>query len=157
MKRRALAPWVGTILLFTACSPAPSPAPVVAAPPPGPSSGARLGRLGVGAASGGRCEAEFACSPDRTMALRCDGDAMALFSRCRGPRGCRVGENGVLCDQSIAEIGDACTGDGAACALDGLNLLVCRGGRFTLKSACTAGCEAESRRRVSCHGEAVTP
>jgi hypothetical protein len=91
-----------------------------------------------------------------TTGRNCGGE-MTFVSNCRGPRGCRIAGGTTLCDQSIADIGDACTGDGAACSLDGLNLLVCRDGRCTLKSACTAGCEASSRKRLSCHGEGVTP
>lgn len=139
----------GTFVLLTACSPPPSAAPVEVAPPPD--------APGVRAATGDRCEAPFACSADHTLFLRCDGQGRTFVSKCRGPRGCRVKDDAVLCDQSIAEIGDACTGDSAACALDGLNLLVCRDGRFTLKSACTAGCEADTRKRLSCHGVGVTP
>ncbi|APR87229.1 hypothetical protein A7982_12578 [Minicystis rosea] len=82
---------------------------------------------------------------------------MKLVSLCRGSRGCQSEDGTVSCDQSIAEIGDACTGDGAACALDGINLLVCSGGRFTLKSACTAGCAVDTRKRLSCHGVGVMP
>jgi hypothetical protein len=80
---------------------------------------------------------------------------MVQHGLCRGPRHCEVDERGTQCDQSVAEIGDPCT-DGATCSLDGLNLLICRDGRLTLKSACTTGCEIH-RKRVECHGTDIAP
>ncbi len=80
---------------------------------------------------------------------------MVVHDLCRGAHHCEADERGARCDRSIADIGDACEG-GAACSLDGLNMLVCHDGHLTLKSACTAGCEIH-RKRVECHGTDIGP
>ncbi|MFO0758141.1 MAG: hypothetical protein U0359_16720 [Byssovorax sp.] len=140
--------------LLAGCSSVATPAPVEIAPSTvEPAQEAQH----TTAMPGDRCATTFACSADGRTFLRCDGGQMTFVSRCRGPRGCRIDAAMIHCDQTIAEIGDACTGTGAACALDGLNLLECRGGRFTLRSACTGGCEAGGRKRISCYGEGLPP
>lgn len=107
---------------------------------------------------GDACASGFACSADGMACLRCDGEKLVEHGLCRGPRHCQSGERGVRCDQTIAEMGDACDGDDAACSLDGINLLVCRDRRRMLKSACTTGCEVQRRMGlVTCHGTDITP
>ncbi len=104
---------------------------------------------------GGQCVAGFACSGDHMTFLRCEEGTMVVQGLCRGAHHCQVQEGLVRCDQSIADIGDACDGSGAACSLDGINLLECRNGRRTLKSACTGGCEVH-RKSVQCVGTDIT-
>jgi hypothetical protein len=109
------------------------------------------------AKAGDRCIARFACAPDHMTFLRCDGEKMVVQGLCRGPHGCEIDTRGARCDQSVAEIGDPCEGDGAACSVDGFNMVVCRSGRWTLKSACTSGCEVSRRMKtVSCYGQDVS-
>lgn len=81
---------------------------------------------------------------------------MVVQGLCRGAHHCQDQEGMVRCDQSIADIGDACDSRGAACSLDGINLLECRNGRRTLRSACTGGCEVQ-RKRVQCVGTDLPP
>jgi hypothetical protein len=76
-----------------------------------------------------------ACSSDDEGAALCAGPKQMIACRggqyrlvsCHGPKGC-TGESGyALCDQSVAELGDACKDDGKkACAADGKSVLVCR-------------------------------
>lgn len=110
------------------------------------------------ATAGDACTTGFACSIDATLSLRCEGGMMVVHGLCRGPKHCRANERGVRCDQTVAEIDDACDGDDAACSVDGINLLVCRDGRRKLKSACTTGCEVQRKMGlVMCVGTGVTP
>jgi hypothetical protein len=108
------------------------------------------------AEAGDRCRAAFACSSDGMTFLRCDGGRMVVHGLCRGERHCEAGERVARCDQSIAEMGDACD-DGASCSVDGLNMLVCRDGRRVLKSACTTGCEVQRKMKtLSCYGTGIS-
>lgn len=87
---------------------------------------------------------EYACSPDRGRAVKCEGGKFAPWLECRGKAGCTTRGHAVSCDTSIAEIGDACKVQGAfACGGDRKHMVVCRDGRFTLYRQCRGerGCD----------------
>ena len=88
-------------------------------------------------------EGGAACSPEGNAFLRCRGGRMVLDSRCRGPRGCYREGNMGFCDETIAVAGDPCgSDDGAACSTDGLQVLDCVDGLWTLRYA-VESCRAE--------------
>ncbi len=70
-----------------------------------------------------------ACSPSHDAFLRCTEGRFVESLRCRGPEGCHIDGTRVLCDQSLAAVGDVCDAEGAAtCSTDRASLLRCRGG-----------------------------
>jgi hypothetical protein len=79
-----------------------------------------------------------ACSTDGKQMLSCGSDGkMALARVCRGPLPCAVEASQVACgDMSLAEAGDACTGEIFACAVDHKKILRCKDGKFTVEAAC---------------------
>jgi hypothetical protein len=86
-----------------------------------------------------------ACSEDGHTLLRCASHERSLAVACRGPLGCEpegfFDGKGTLdrafCDQSVADVGEACVAEGAgACSSDGRALLACRSGKFAQVSAC---------------------
>lgn len=90
-------------------------------------------------------EGQTACTADGKSQITClNGQYRILL--CRGAKGCaRSGELSVVCDVSIAEVGDSCAALGAdavACASDGKRMLQCREGKFADQRGCAgpAGC-----------------
>jgi hypothetical protein len=96
---------------------------------------------------------EYACSPDKKRAFVCKHGRFALHLECRGNAGCSIsyqGYHGVSCDQSIAVEGDPCETDGTvACSEDMKHMLMCRMGRFELRSYC--------RGKLGCFMKGETP
>ncbi len=81
---------------------------------------------------------------DEGVAVCAGDDAMlACHSRkyervgCRGPRGCEMLGAQCNCDQSIAEVGEACKKQNAkACSVDKTQVLSCTDGRMTAQYQC---------------------
>jgi len=80
---------------------------------------------------------DHACTEDKKSVLACKQGKWSTAAACRGPKGC-VREGGKAdCDNSIAQVGDACTkDDDHACAVDAKASLVCKGGAFALATPC---------------------
>jgi hypothetical protein len=75
------------------------------------------------------------CAGDDAM-LACHG---RKFERvpCRGPRGCEMVSGQPNCDQSVAELGEACKKQSAkACSVDKTQVLSCNDGRMTAHYFC---------------------
>ena len=75
------------------------------------------------------------CTGDDAM-LACHG---RKFERvpCRGPKGCETVAGQPNCDQSVAELGEACKKPNAkACSTDKAQVLSCSNGRMTAQYAC---------------------
>lgn len=72
---------------------------------------------------------------------------------CRGPKGCEMVGAQANCDQSVAEPGDACGANStkAACSVDKLRVLACKGGAMAELYQCRgpAGCVSASGK-LSC-------
>lgn len=83
-----------------------------------------------------------ACTADGGAKLRCVGGRQEIASRCGGPLGCRVEEDRVTCDASVAAPGDACEGEVHACTEGGTALLLCDGSHFAMLHP-TDGCHVE--------------
>ena len=82
-----------------------------------------------------------ACAPDKKNEITCKGGRYAVLP-CRGPEGCADKGGTVVCDVSIAQLGDSCanlSGEGYACSVDKKSLLKCKGGKFELDEKCSDG------------------
>ncbi len=67
------------------------------------------------------------CADERAM-LACHARQFTKVA-CRGPRGCELVGKQANCDQSVAEVGEACKKAGAsACSVDNSRVLTCRDG-----------------------------
>ena len=99
------------------------------------------------------------CSTDDEGAAACLGGGKGMIvcekgkyaSRpCRGPGGCKEAVK-VDCDESAAEIGDACSGGGYKCSVDHKSLLQCKDGKAVLDEKCPEGqsCK-EQGNQVGC-------
>jgi hypothetical protein len=101
-----------------------------------------------------RTPGDYACTGDRGSVLRCDSGKMSVLNTCRGPKACSIvnhaTENKVefVCDDSIANDGDACDTNGEeACSMDKKSILVCSSNKFGKPKACTgpAGCTYDEK------------
>ena len=99
---------------------------------------------------------DFTCAADGKALLACENHAWRTRQRCGGQNACTVKGKRVVCDNSVANVGDACIErDDYACATDLESALRCDGGTFTLASRCEGpkGCaiaRSESGARVEC-------
>ena len=103
---------------------------------------------------GDRCEGAggHACSLDGTRDLGCVGGRFELIAACRGPRGCRVENDAIACDDELARADEPCrTVDDVACSEDRRAVLRCGPKRtWVLHRACGSGGCATSGVDVTC-------
>ncbi len=79
----------------------------------------------------------FVCSEDKKERLTCKDKKMTVDALCRGPKGCAITGDKIECDRSLVSAGDPCTEEGAAaCSLDQLAYLECKGGKMTESMKC---------------------
>lgn len=99
-------------------------------------------------------EGDYACTPDKTYALKCVGKKMTKLNSCRGAKACRVLELPqekkieFVCDDTLAQLGDSCDEEGEhACSMDKKSIYVCKGLVFTMLNACTGpkGCSFDDK------------
>lgn len=92
---------------------------------------------------------DYACTTDKGLVLRCDDHKMTALNTCRGPKSCRIipqpAQNKVefACDDSVAQLGDACDTNGEeACSMDKKSLYLCKSNKFATEKACggAGGC-----------------
>jgi hypothetical protein len=111
-----------------------------------------------------RDDGDYACTSDKSNALRCAGNKMGLINSCRGPKGCSVihpkpKETDIDCDMSIAQENDPCAiPNNEACTLDKKTMLTCKGNKYTSPVACPGanGCTVTANAKtfkVVCDGE----
>ena len=80
---------------------------------------------------------DFVCTADKKGMLECTKNKWTFVQSCLGARGCVMEQKKVTCDNSVANLGDACREeDDYACAPDQKAALVCRGGKFVTASPC---------------------
>jgi hypothetical protein len=102
---------------------------------------------------------DYACTTDKSLVLKCEANKMTPLNTCRGPKQCRIQQLPkqdkveFLCDDSIAQDGDACDTNGEeACSMDKKGMFVCRGNKFGSLKACPGGCTYEERTdRYTCN------
>jgi hypothetical protein len=105
---------------------------------------------------------DYACTTDKQLVLRCKDKKMVAYNACRGPNACVIKEEPVEhkiefdCDDSVAQIGDACdTESEEACTADKKALLICKSAKFVAHKTCSGptGCNYEPRGdRYFCDG-----
>lgn len=90
-------------------------------------------------------DGNYACSADSTAQLVCTDRKWVLSRDCRGPNKCKPEGLYVKCDQTIAEVGDTCDGDAAACSVDQKSVLECADKKYAVKQKCDTSCEIQDR------------
>lgn len=99
-------------------------------------------------------DGDYACTTDKLFVLKCTSKKMTKLNSCRGAKGCRVFELpeekkiDFVCDDSLAQLGDACDEPGEhACSMDKKSLYACKGTKFELVKACTGpkGCTFDDK------------
>jgi hypothetical protein len=95
---------------------------------------------------------------DEGVAVCRDGALLACHGRkfesvpCRGPRGCEMLGEQASCDQSVAELGEACKKpDAKSCRVDKTQVLSCVDGRLAAQYACRGAGQCRSAGgKLSC-------
>jgi hypothetical protein len=90
---------------------------------------------------------------------------MTPLNTCRGPKQCRIlsvpkqDRVEFLCDDSVAQDGDACDTNGEeACSMDRKGMFVCRGNKFGSLKPCASGCVYEEKTdHYTCNEGAPAP
>ncbi len=86
-------------------------------------------------------EDDPACSVDGKQMLKCKSTKMATFLNCRGAHGCRKEGEKINCDDSLAQVGDACVDDDdPACSMDKKALMKCKSHKMVESKKCKGGC-----------------
>ncbi len=89
---------------------------------------------------------DYVCTGDKKGMLECQKNKWTFVQSCLGDRACAMEAKKVTCDNSIANVGDACREeDDYACAPDKAAALVCRQGKFVVAS----NCKGKNRCRVT--------
>ena len=74
-----------------------------------------------------------------------------VLETCKGKSACNDEGKTLLCDNSIAGIGDGCGRDGArACSSDGAAELRCRDGKMAVEWSCRGGCTLDGNGNPKC-------
>lgn len=93
-----------------------------------------------------------ACSADKKARMTCTAGHFALAEHCRGPEACKSTGRRVVCDNSLAAVGEPCDlADNFACSTDFRSILVCREGKYAVDTKCkmTTSCHVEGPK-VGC-------
>ena len=109
--------------------------------------------VACGKRAGGSCKPGESTCLDKGKAVACQGGKFAEVA-CAGPLGCNKLQDHAICDDSVANEGDACMADADdeyACTPDKKRALLCKGGKFALHLECRGkgGCSLLGRS-VSC-------
>jgi hypothetical protein len=86
------------------------------------------------------------CASDGKSAVACEANHYVLRAICKGPKGCAVSGERVVCDATIAARGDLCAKEGAfACTAEHKDALLCHGRHFEMSRSCrgSLGCDFE--------------
>jgi hypothetical protein len=74
-----------------------------------------------------------------------------VLETCKGAGACNDKGKTLVCDNTIAEIGDGCGHEGSrACATDGTKELRCRDGKMQIEWACRGGCKLDDNSNPKC-------
>ncbi len=80
---------------------------------------------------------DYVCTSDKKAMLQCIKNKWTVSQTCLGERACVMEKKRVTCDNSVANLGDACREeDDYACSSDKKSALVCRGGKFVQSTFC---------------------
>jgi hypothetical protein len=97
-----------------------------------------------------RDDGDYACTADKSAALKCTGKKMVPINTCRGPKQCIIAHPKPMkadfdCDMSIANEDDTCFFEGnEACTPDKKTMLTCKANKYSGPVACpgASGCSA---------------
>jgi hypothetical protein len=82
----------------------------------------------------------LSCSTDHKRELVCATGKFAVHRTCKGLGGCGIEGNLIHCDDSVADVGDACVEEAGdanyACSVDLKNEIVCKGKKFEVSNIC---------------------
>ena len=99
-----------------------------------------------------RIEADYACTSDKLMALKCVTKKFQSLNTCRGKDGCRVLElpeeqkTEFVCDDSLAQENDPCdTESEEACSMDKSEIYACKSAHFVKDHPCPGGCSFDDK------------
>lgn len=80
---------------------------------------------------------DYVCTGDKKGMLQCTKNKWTLVQSCLGERACVMEKKKVTCDNSVANVGDACREEeDYACSPDKKAALACRKGQFVQASLC---------------------
>ena len=100
-------------------------------------------------------EGDLSCALDGKSLLRCKKEKYVVEGTCKGPDGCKSSGGNFRCDDSKADVGDAChVENNFACTFDGKALLACHDHTFKLDRPCKKSCtaaDAPDKRTFDCH------
>ncbi len=87
----------------------------------------------------------FACTPDMTARVVCNGGVFVADRTCKGATGCHPLDFG--CDETVSDVGDPCGMQGmAACSSDGNTELVCQSSAYFANRSCRRGCRVKGTK-----------
>ncbi len=90
-------------------------------------------------------DGNYTCATDLSAQLVCKERKWEMSNPCRGPAKCKTEGPYVKCDQTFAQIGDACEDKAAACSVDNKEVLECAEKKFASKQKCETECEIKDR------------
>jgi hypothetical protein len=74
-----------------------------------------------------------------------------VLETCKGAQGCNDEGKSVVCDDTMADLGDGCGHEGArACSGDGTKELRCRNSKFETEWSCKGGCTLDANANPKC-------
>jgi hypothetical protein len=86
----------------------------------------------------------------KTGHLMCVNKVLVLET-CLGKGGCNDEGKSLVCDNTIASLGDGCGHEGArACSSDGTKELRCRDAKFATEWSCKGGCKLDDNANPKC-------
>jgi hypothetical protein len=97
----------------------------------------------------------YSCSTDHKKELVCTGGKFVVRRTCKGAGACAINGETIHCDDSVADIGDACVEEAGdanyACSVDKTSEIVCKANVFDISNSCRGpkGCWIE-REMVHC-------
>lgn len=78
-------------------------------------------------------------------------DKKLVLATCKGAAACNDEGHSLVCDNTMADVGDGCSPEGArACSSDGKKELRCRAGSFQVEWGCRDGCALDASNNPKC-------
>lgn len=94
---------------------------------------------------------DYVCTADKKAMLQCTKNKWTLVQTCLGDRACVMEKKKVTCDNSVANVGDACREEeDYACSTDKKAALACRKNQFVQTSLCKGpkGCRVTGTKQT---------
>ena len=104
--------------------------------------------------AGDPCSGSSASCLDPSSALFCASGTLKPMT-CSGPAGCKAANNVVICDDTVAQVGDGCDEENeVACQTDKKAALECKGGLFAVGETCKGphGCVVDGEK-ITCDND----